>query len=376
MATPRLNRAAWLVQRAQPLVVKPAPYPIPGSKQIVLQSHAVAINPIDRMLQAMGSMLFSWIKLPMISGSDVAGEVVEVGADVKRFAPGDRVYGLALAFTNSTADSSQGAFQEYVLLREDLCALMPATMEFEEAVVMPLGISTAACGLYQEDYLGLDLPMKGRPSPRNGRAIIVWGGSTSVGMNAVQLGNASGYDVITTCSPRNFDMVKRLGATEVFDYNSPTVVDDVVSALQGKFCSGALSIGSGAVQKCLEILTKTKSANKFVAMASAVVQPVDAPDGLLGLLMMLFTMAFRNLQIWWKCRRHGLKTKFIFGTDLEANEVGPAIWQNFVSDALSNGSLVASPKPLVIETRGLEGIQTGLERHKQGVSASKVVVRL
>lgn len=63
-----------------------------------------------------------------------------------------------------------------------------------------------------------------------GQTVVVWGGSTSVGSNAVQLAVAAGYEVVTTASPRNFDHVRALGASAVFDYNSSTVVQDIIGA--------------------------------------------------------------------------------------------------------------------------------------------------
>ena len=80
--------------------------------------------------------------------------------------------------------------------------------------------------------------------PKN-QWVIVWGGSTSVGCNAIQLATAAGYDVVTTCSPKNFDYAKSLGAVLAFDYASPTVVADITAALQGKTAAGAMAIGAG-----------------------------------------------------------------------------------------------------------------------------------
>jgi NADPH:quinone reductase-like Zn-dependent oxidoreductase len=58
------------------------------------------------------------------------------------------------------------------------------SMPYETAVVLPLGLSTAACGLFQDDMLRLDLPLSVRPKP-TGQTVLIWGGSTSVGVNAI-----------------------------------------------------------------------------------------------------------------------------------------------------------------------------------------------
>ncbi len=76
------------------------------------------------------------------------------------------------------------------------------------------------------------------------------GGSTSVGSNAIQLAVAAGYDVITTASPRNFDFVTSLGASHVFDYNSPSVVKDIIAAFDARSLAGAIAFGTTSAPAC------------------------------------------------------------------------------------------------------------------------------
>jgi NADPH:quinone reductase-like Zn-dependent oxidoreductase len=100
-----------------------------------------------------------------------------------------------------------------------------------------LALSTAAHGLYQKDMLNLPLPTN---DPKSiGKALVVWGGSSAVGAATIQLAKASGLEVIATASPRNFDMVKGLGASAVFDYSSASIVDDIVARLKDKNVAGA-----------------------------------------------------------------------------------------------------------------------------------------
>jgi NADPH:quinone reductase-like Zn-dependent oxidoreductase len=116
---------------------------------------------------------------------------------------------------------------------------IPDTLSYEQAAVVPLGLSTAAAALYQKDCLNLPYPKPGSPKP-TGSAILVWGGSSSVGGNAIQLAAASGFQVVATCSKKNFEYVKGLGATHVVDYNDASVVEDVVKVLQGMKFAGVL----------------------------------------------------------------------------------------------------------------------------------------
>jgi NADPH:quinone reductase-like Zn-dependent oxidoreductase len=155
----------------------------------------------------------------------VAGEVVEIGSSITRFKVGDRVVGQACAIDQAFNDSAKGAFQLYTVLVDHMTSPIPPTMPFEQAAVLPLAISTASCGLFLKDQLALQLPTEPRAKP-TGKAVLIWGGATSVGCNAIQLAVAAGYEVITTSSPPNFELMKRLGASQVFDYNSKTVVLD------------------------------------------------------------------------------------------------------------------------------------------------------
>lgn len=105
------------------------------------------------------------------------------------------------------------------------------------------------------------------------KTLLVWGGTTSIGCNAIQLAIAAGYEVITTASLKDFDFVKKLGASQVFDYESKTIVDDLVHAFKAKTTAGTLSIGHGAAAACMDVLDKRKG-DKFIAM---VTYPVPQP---------------------------------------------------------------------------------------------------
>ena len=125
-----------------------------------------------------------------------------------------------------------GAFQAYIVLPTVLVSTTPSNLSYESTSVLPLAISTAACGLFQKDYLALQFPSV-PAKPIASETVLVWGASTSVGSNAIHLAVAAGYEVIATASPKNFDYVKKLGASEVFDYRSESAVSDLISAFKG-----------------------------------------------------------------------------------------------------------------------------------------------
>ncbi len=359
------NSAAWLGAKRATLEVKPAPYTPPRENEIVVKNHAVAINPLDWMIQVAG--VLRWIRYPFVLGSDLAGEVVEVGKAVTRFNAGDRVLGHAVGTDKKRNTSAEGAFQAYTVVLAHMAAPIPSTMPYERAAVLPLGLSTAACGLFQKDHLALHYP-SATPNP-TGQTLLVWGGSTSVGSNAIQLTVAAGYEVITTSSPRNFDYVKRLGASQAFDYNSTTVVDDVIKAFKGKTLAGALAIGIGSAELCSDIVHACDGA-KFVSMASS---SVSFDNGMT--FEVVLQLVSSNVSMRVKTRMRHIRTKFIFGSSLMDNEVSKVIYEDFLPKALADGRYVAAPDPYVVGT-GLECVQTGFDAQRKGVSAKKVVVSL
>jgi NADPH:quinone reductase-like Zn-dependent oxidoreductase len=198
------NRAAILTATKAPLEVKEVPYPTPKENEIIVKSSAVAINPVDWFQQEMGPAGIPFLKFPAILGYDIAGEVEALGSGVTRFKVGDRVTGLV----------KQG-FQQHVLLEEHMTSVIPGSVTFAQAATLPMGVSVATKALFHNDYLSLDLP-SASPSPKQ-EMVLIWGGSTSVGSNAIQLAAAAGYEVITTASPHRFEYLKGLGAAQVLD---------------------------------------------------------------------------------------------------------------------------------------------------------------
>jgi NADPH:quinone reductase-like Zn-dependent oxidoreductase len=369
------NAAVWLTAKRGTFAVGPAPFTPPAENQIAIRNRALAINPVDWMTRSLGEFILPWLKYPAILGTDVAGEVVAVGSAVSRFKVGDRVLGHAVGAEKSRNDPAEGAFQQYTLLLEHMASPIPETMAFEDAAVLPLALSTAACGLFQRDYLALRYPTAS--AEPTGKTLLVWGGSTSVGGNAIQLAVAAGYDVITTASPRNFEYVKSLGATRAFDYASKTVVGDIVAAFKHRTIAGALAIGVGSVQACLDIVHACEGA-KFVAMASPSVSFEGAPIGrgrTLWLIPTLARLLASNASLTIKARTRKIGTKFIWGGALKDNEVSRVIYRDFLPDALGEGRYVAAPPPLVVG-KGIDSVPAAMDAHQKGVSARKVVVSL
>ncbi|KAF2170833.1 hypothetical protein M409DRAFT_18806 [Zasmidium cellare ATCC 36951] len=365
-------KAAWLRKGKAPLEVGEATYTPPGEGEIVIKNAAVAVNPLDHFKRDAGGFAFGWIKLPFIMGSDAAGEVVEVGSNVNRFKIGDRATGQAVGMDRRSNKSSEGAFQTYTVLREVVSSPIPDTISYEQACVLPLGLSTASCGLFDKDFLALQAPTLD-PKP-TGKTVLIWGGSSSVGCNAIQLARAAGYKVISTASPSNHALLRQLGASEVFDYKSPTVVADIVKTLQSHTVAGAFAIGDYSTEACISILGKCKG-RRFIAQASVTLPEGGFPSSLPGMVPFGATMTYRGVCSMLKAKQNGVSMKFIWGSDPAWNELGPMIYQDFLPRALAEKKFVPAPEPMVVGI-GLEYVQEGLEVNKKGVSAKKVVIKL
>jgi NADPH:quinone reductase-like Zn-dependent oxidoreductase len=137
----------------------------------------------------------------------------------------------------STRDGNAGGtFQHFTVADQLSVCPLPDYISYEAAATLPLAMSTAASGLYPPTYLGLDFPSLA--PEQSGKTLLIWGGSSSVGCCAIQLAVASGLTVVTTCSPHNFELCKKLGAAEVFDHKSETIVEDLMAALSKGICAG------------------------------------------------------------------------------------------------------------------------------------------
>lgn len=370
------NSAAVLRSPRSALVVEPVPVPAPAADEVVVRVAAVAVNPVDWVVQGTGPVTYRWLRSPAVLGSDVAGEVVAVGSAVTRFRVGDRVFGLATGTDRGRDPMHEGAFQEHTALLERLTAPIPSGVSDVEAAVLPLGASTAACALFQPRHLGLAMPGDEHRAEDSRGVVVVWGGSTSVGMNAVQLARAAGYDVVSTASPRNAELVRSLGADVVVDHNASGAVDDLVVGIAGRRVVGAVALGSTSAAACIDVLRRT--GGTVLAMAST---PV-ALDGLAGrrrlfpaMLPVFGRIGLTMAGLTLRARRAGIRTAFVWGSSLRDDAVGLRLWGEVLPDGLTDGSLRAVPEPVVVGS-GLGAVQAALDRQRAGVSAQKVVVTL
>ncbi|PIG85175.1 alcohol dehydrogenase [Aspergillus arachidicola] len=144
-------------------------------------------------------------------------EVVQIGGGVTRLTKGDIVG--ALIWGGET--KGLGAYSEYCLADQRIAFKVPTALSREDASTIPLAAATAWLALFSPDCLNLDR------TNAQGTSVLVWGGSTSAGLYSIQIASLYGFDVITTCSPHNAELVRSYGAKYVFDYKDEKVAEEI-----------------------------------------------------------------------------------------------------------------------------------------------------
>lgn len=185
----------------------PRPQILPNDVRI--RVCATSVNPVDWKIRSGGQRNIIPLKLPWILGLDVSGVVSEIGRNVKRFRVGDEVW-------SSPTHRRPGTYAEEVCIDEAEVSKKPQSLSHEEAASLPLVALTAYQSLAE---VGLLQP---------GQTVLIHAGAGGVGTAAIQLAKHLGARVITTCSERNEDFVKSLGADQVIDYRKQRV-ENVIS---------------------------------------------------------------------------------------------------------------------------------------------------
>ena len=184
--------------------------PVIKANEVRIKNHASSVNPRDWMIRSGRYQLqFLVPKFPLILGSDFAGEVLEVGAKVKFFNPGDKVFGM------KNPSEGLATYAEEVVAPEKNMALIPTGTSYAEAAGVPLCALTAWQALVQKACL----KRIGKERGEKGVKVLIIGASGGVGSFGVQIAKALGGEVTAVCSQKNEGMVTSLGASKVIDYH-------------------------------------------------------------------------------------------------------------------------------------------------------------
>lgn len=205
--------------------------PIPGlnAGEILVQVHAIGMNPPDWYLRDGYKMLPpEWqpkVPFPIILGTDISGVVAQVAEDVRGFTVGDEVYSM-VRFP-SYGDSR--AYAQYVSVPASQVALKPKGISHIDAAGAPMSLLTAWQFMIE---LGHQEPNPLQPEPHKpvaleGKTVLVNGAGGGVGHYALQLAKWKGARVIAVASGRQEDLLRKLGVDEFIDYTK-TAAEDIV----------------------------------------------------------------------------------------------------------------------------------------------------
>jgi NADPH:quinone reductase-like Zn-dependent oxidoreductase len=206
------------------------PTPKPGSGEVLIKVAVTSVTPIDWKVRKGFLKDAMPLQFPVILGRDVAGEVVETGANVSNWTPGQKVMGLV-----------NRSYAEFLIASADVLAPIPERLDMEQAGVLPLVVTT-----------GLQLADHAQPKP--GDTILVTGALGSVGRAAVYAAKQKGAHVIAGVRARQKPQAAELPADQVvaidddveisrlpeLDAIADTVDHDVIGKLVPKIKRGGV----------------------------------------------------------------------------------------------------------------------------------------
>ncbi|KAI0067656.1 GroES-like protein [Artomyces pyxidatus] len=339
---PTQQKALLIPERLADFVVGTRAVPSPGPGFVLVKIQAVSLNPVDNYLQKLGKFTPEFSDLtpgyPAVVGSDGAGIVEAVGEGVTHLEVGDRV------LYQFRWSSDRSTFQQYGLADAARIAKIPGNVSFDGAATIPLGLATAAIGNYAKKSLrggaALHRPWEdGGRGQYSSQAILVTGGSSSVGQFALQLAKLSGFGpIITTASAHNEAYCKAAGATHVVDYHSVPYAElpVVLARIAGGPIAFVYDVISSAESQAAGWASLAPGGSIVVTLPSAIGQPgVDAEDG-------------RRI-VWVSGNVH----------HRDNHELGQSLYSK-LTELLAEGAL--KPNRVEVLPDGLAGIPPGLGR--------------
>ncbi|MGS2737908.1 zinc-dependent alcohol dehydrogenase family protein [Sinomicrobium sp. M5D2P17] len=190
------------------------PIPKPGFREVLVKVFATSVNPLD--YQVRRGDYKSELELPVITGHDVSGEIVEVGPGVENFKVGDEVYYTPEIF------KGPGSYAQFHVANQAIIGLKPKNLSHLEAATLPLAAGTAWEMLVARAQLKVN------------QAILVHGGAGGVGIPTIQIAKAMGATVFTTARKAHHEFLLELGADHVIDYENENYIDAILNLTEGK----------------------------------------------------------------------------------------------------------------------------------------------
>ncbi|KAF5722386.1 zinc-binding alcohol dehydrogenase domain-containing protein [Fusarium mundagurra] len=361
--------AAVCPGKGQPFQVQTRSTPKPGPDELLIAVKSVALNPADVIMRDQGLFITEY---PTVIGFDMSGLVLQVGENVPAgndgFLPGTRVAAYSASVWRGCAPD-YGPFQERCLVPwQHVVRLPDQNMSWNQAATLPVAVQVP---LSAWDVMGIPRSYDEPPSQEldqveKKEALLIWGASSSIGTMGVQTARLMCKDpkspfaaVYATAGPTNHKYINSLGADRVFDYKDPNVVESIISAAKDEgLVIRHCFLGTGNLSLCQAVLREfvdsgSEESETTVKIGSAPWIPADAEnvDGVEVIFVIPSAVEQERLA----------QFKYWIGTYLSKN--------------LSNGGIRPSPEPKVIG-KGLEFINSALDKMSEGVSCTKLVVEI
>ena len=312
------------------------PEPELGSGDVLVQIHAASVNPLDLRIREGKLKPILPYRLPLVLGNDLAGVVVKVGPDARRFQPGDEVY--------ARPDQGRiGAFAQLIAMNEDDVAVKPRELTMEEAASVPLVGLTAWQALIEKANL------------QAGQKVLIHAGSGGVGTFAIQLAKHLGATVATTTSTANVEWVQRLGADIVIDYKK----EDFAAILQD-YDVVVDTLGGETLEKSLRVL---KPGGKVISVSGPPDREFAKEAGLNWILQQV--MCLLSFRIRRKAKRDKVTYSFLF-----MKSSGDQLRK--LASIIDSGAI----RPVVDQVFPFESTKEALAYVEQGRAKGKVVVKV
>jgi NADPH:quinone reductase-like Zn-dependent oxidoreductase len=270
---------------------------------------------------------------------------------------GDRVLGFAIAIGGF--GNAHGAFQSYVILQAENTTRIPFSMSYNAAAALPMAVATAGLGVWTNLELPRPSTDSSSPTPtKSGEAVLVCGGSSSVGAAAVQMAIASGYEVYATASTAHSSWIRDLGAKQVFDRGQADLSEQITQAaerdgLRVVAAFDAVGTGEGEAHPAVmsaKILKASNGGGKIVTVR-------QWPDGV---------EKFEDVPV---------SNMMAFEVGVGQKELGTWMFNDWLESVLAKGTFKPGVELQVVEG-GLDGVQKALDTLKKGVSGTKLLVEL
>jgi NADPH:quinone reductase-like Zn-dependent oxidoreductase len=184
--------------------------PSPAAGQVLVEVHASGLNPVDSALREGYMRQMADIPMPATIGSDIAGVVESVGADVTEFKPGDKVYGTALGLFGAS-----GALAEFAVTPVNRVAAIPSNTDFVQSASLPLVGASAVQALIDTIKL------------QSGQKLFINGGAGGIGTVAIQIAKNIGAYVAVSSKGDHTELLKGLGTDEVIDVETQDYSESV-----------------------------------------------------------------------------------------------------------------------------------------------------